>query len=605
MGFATMDPVNGTIPPSGSSPTPQANASIPLLPVTTVDVGSELRLQLQNAQYQLQLANQESNAQAKALLHQANTTLLELTRPLPEIVQGKTAQLLLLAGEVQIKLPDALMQLAAKNGISQTALQQLAARPQGYPLPMLTVSQGEMRFANGTSIAFPPQLQLPAGEYVAKVVSNSQGLQLQLSPINARLEVKLTPVANLQTAAPAKESEQLITKPEVAQTYARLIKLLEQQPQSQVQQTQSKGESTPLRETAIDLKAGLSQTVASGSKLPASALSQSTQTVDNAQLQQPKNAPLPGTDKFSNQVLQQATQANADKPVGTSASNKVAGETAKAPELNFLQRAFNKAGAMPRAEAMTLEVKHNLAAELLKQLPALSPVPLSELTEPSQLRSELLGLTGLQLTSQQTQSQPSTQASAITTLFQLLLGVRAGNQNLSVPQRLKQYLEGLQSRSGLQTHQLTSLEKSGTLDALQQMSQAVALYQQANTDNSGQCWYFMLPYYLNQRNEQLEGKFEHNNQDKDADKDKAWQLQLKFNLGMGSLLVKAQVKDTKVDLQFIGSTQALISRVSNFLPPLSQKLVQLGLTPNELNAHVAPVPATLLPGDHYLVQLKA
>ncbi|MBO2560416.1 hypothetical protein I6M33_07240 [Shewanella algae] len=600
-----MDPVNGTIPPSGSSPTPQANASIPLLPVTTVDVGSELRLQLQNAQYQLQLANQESNAQAKALLHQANTTLLELTRPLPEIVQGKTAQLLLLAGEVQIKLPDALMQLAAKNGISQTALQQLAARPQGYPLPMLTVSQGEMRFANGTSIAFPPQLQLPAGEYVAKVVSNSQGLQLQLSPINARLEVKLTPVANLQPAAPTQESEQLITKPEVAQTYARLIKLLEQQPQSQAQQTQSKGESAPLRETAIDLKAGLSQTVASGSKLPASVLSQSTQTVDNAQLLQPKNAPLPGTEKFSNQALQQATQANADKPVGTSASNKVAGETAKAPKLNFLQRAFNKAGAMPRAEAMTLEVKHNLAAELLKQLPALSPVPLSELTEPSQLRSELLGLTGLQLTSQQTQSQPLTQASAITTLFQLLLGVRAGNQNLSVPQRLKQYLEGLQSRSGLQTHQLASLEKSGTLDALQQMSQAVALYQQANTDNSGQCWYFMLPYYLNQRNEQLEGKFEHNNQDKDADKDKAWQLQLKFNLGMGSLLVKAQVKDTKVDLQFIGSTQVLISRVSNFLPPLSQKLVQLGLTPNELNAHVAPVPATLLPGDHYLVQLKA
>lgn len=600
-----MDPVNGTIPPSGSSPTPQANASIPLLPVTTVDVGSELRLQLQNAQYQLQFTEQQPVLQAKALLHQANTTLLELTRPLPEIVQGKTAQLLLLAGEVQIKLPDALMQLAAKNGISQTALQQLAARPQGYPLPMLTVSQGEMRFANGTSIAFPPQLQLPAGEYVAKVVSNSQGLQLQLSPINARLEVKLTPVANLQPAAPTQESEQLITKPEVAQTYARLIKLLEQQPQSQAQQTQSKGESAPLRETAVDLKAGLSQTVASGSKLPASVLSQSTQTVDNAQLQQPKNAPLPGTDKFSNQVLQQAAQANTDKPVGTSASNKVAGETAKAPELNFLQRAFNKAGAMPRAEAMTLEVKHNLAAELLKQLPALSPVPLSELTEPSQLRSELLGLTGLQLTSQQTQSQPSTQASAITTLFQLLLGVRAGNQNLSVPQRLKQYLEGLQSRSGLQTHQLASLEKSGTLDALQQMSQAVALYQQANTDNSGQCWYFMLPYYLNQRNEQLEGKFEHNNQDKDADKDKAWQLQLKFNLGMGSLLVKAQVKDSKVDLQFIGSTQALISRVSNFLPPLSQKLVQLGLTPNELNAHVAPVPATLLPGDHYLVQLKA
>ncbi|MGI2853505.1 hypothetical protein ACRTDR_04715 [Shewanella algae] len=556
-----------------------------------MEVSSEIRLQIQNAQYQLLFVEQESTAQAKALIYQANTTLLELTRPLPEIIQGKTTQLLLLANEVQIKLPDALMQLAAKNGISQTTLQQLATRPQGYPLPMLTVSQGEMRFANGTSIAFPPQLQLPAGEYVAKVVGNNQELLLQLTPINARLEVRLTPLSNPPTIDSGKTNEQLITKPEVAQTYARLIKLLEQQPQSQVQQLQTKGEQASLKESTLAAKSVLPQ--ATDNKVAVSVLPQS------------KNALMPGTDKASVPPPQSVSPPLTGKPTDVSTANKVAGETSKIPELNFLQRAFNKAGAMPRAEAMALEVKHNLATELLKQLPSLSPVPLSELTEPSQLRSELLGLSGLQLTSQQTQSPAPTQASAITTLFQLLLGVRASNQNLSVPQRLKQYLEGLQSRSGLQNHQLASLEKSGSLDALQQMSQAVALYQQANTDNNGQCWYFMLPYYLNQRNEQLEGKFEHNNQDKDADKDRAWQLQLKFNLGMGSLLIKAKVKDDKVDLQFIGSTQALISRVSNFLPPLSQKLLQLGLTPNELKAHVAPVPATLLPGDHYLVQLKA
>ena len=586
-----MDPVNGTIPSSRPGPSPQTNTSIPLLPVTTMEVSSEIRLQIQNAQYQLQFVEQESTAQAKALLYQANTTLLELTRPLPEIIQGKNTQLLLLANEVQIKLPDALMQLAAKNGISQTTLQQLATRPQGYPLPMVTVSQGEMRFANGTSIAFPPQLQLPAGEYVAKVVGNNQELLLQLTPINARLEVRLTPLSNPPTIDSGKTNEQLITKPEVAQTYARLIKLLEQQPQSQVQQLQNKGEQASLNESTLAAKSGLPQ--ATDSKVAASVLPQS------------KNTLMPGTDKASVPPPQSVSSPLTGKPTDVSTANKVAGETSKIPELNFLQRAFNKAGAMPRAEAMALEVKHNLATELLKQLPSLSPVPLSELTEPSQLRGELLGLSGLQLTSQQTQSQAPTQASAITTLFQLLLGVRASNQNLSVPQRLRQYLEGLQNQSGLQNHQLASLEKNGTLDALQQMSQAVALYQQANIDNNGQCWYFMLPYYLNQRNEQLEGKFEHNDQDKDADKDRAWQLQLKFNLGMGSLLIKAKVKDDKVDLQFIGSTQALISRVSNFLPPLSQKLLQLGLTPNELKAHVAPVPATLLPGDHYLVQLKA
>ncbi len=602
-----MDPIKGTIPPSGPGPSSQTNVSIPLLPVTVVDLGSELRLELQNTQYQLQFVEPQANTQAKALIYQSNTALLELTRPLGEIIQGRPVQLLWLANEVQIKLPDALMQLAAKNGISQTVLQQLAARPQGYPLPMLTVSQADMRFANGTSIAFPAQLQLPAGEYVAKVISNNQGLQLELSPINARLDVKLSPAPALSTTTTDVANERLITKPELAQTYARLIKLLEQQPRAQAPQINS--------ETRASIDSKTNSITAPGSKVSTAALPLTQQTLDKISLVESRAAVLPRTDKASLQALQQLARtttaekptAPTEKPTTRTRSDKVTPEAPKTPELNFLQRAFNKAGAMPRAEAMALEVKYNQATELLKQLPALSPVPLSELTEPSLLRAELLGLTGLQLTHQQAPSQTLTQAGAITTLFQLLLGIRAGNQNLSVPQRLKQYLEGLQSQSGLQNYQLASLEKQGTLDALQQMSQAVALYQQANTDNGGQCWYFMLPYYLNQRNEQLEGKFEHqeSDQDTDTDKDRAWQLQLKFNLGMGSLLIKAQVKDTKVDLQFIGSTQTLINRVSNFLKPLSQKLLQLGLTPNELNAHVAPVPASLLPGDHYLVQLKA
>ncbi|PYE57628.1 hypothetical protein C8J23_12079 [Shewanella chilikensis] len=600
-----MDPIKGTIPPSGPGPSSQTNVSIPLLPVTVVDLGSELRLELQNTQYQLQFVEPQANTQAKALIYQSNTALLELTRPLGEIIQGRPVQLLWLANEVQIKLPDALMQLAAKNGISQTVLQQLAARPQGYPLPMLTVSQADMRFANGTSIAFPAQLQLPAGEYVAKVISNNQGLQLELSPINARLDVKLSPAPALSTTTTDVANERLITKPELAQTYARLIKLLEQQPKAQAPQINS--------ETRASIDSKTNSITAPGSKVSTAALPLTQQTLDKISLVESRAAVLPRTDKASLQALQQLARtttaekptAPTEKPTTRTRSDKVTPEAPKTPELNFLQRAFNKAGAMPRAEAMALEVKYNQATELLKQLPALSPVPLSELTEPSLLRAELLGLTGLQLTHQQAPSQTLTQAGAITTLFQLLLGIRAGNQNLSVPQRLKQYLEGLQSQSGLQNYQLASLEKHGTLDALQQMSQAVALYQQANTDNGGQYWYFMLPYYLNQRNEQLEGKFEHQESDQDTNKDKAWQLQLKFNLGMGSLLIKAQVKDTKVDLQFVGSTQTLINRVSNFLQPLSQKLLQLGLTPNELNAHVAPVPASLLPGDHYLVQLKA
>ncbi|BFL84892.1 hypothetical protein LFREDSHE_33420 [Shewanella baltica] len=49
----------------------------------------------------------------------------------------------------------------------------------------------------------------------------------------------------------------------------------------------------------------------------------------------------------------------------------------------------------------------------------------------------------------------------------------------------------------------------------------------------------------------------------------------------------------------------LLNKVNNFLTPLSQKLSQLGFTPGELSTQIAQVPATLLPGDHFLVKTKA
>ncbi|MGL4895791.1 MAG: hypothetical protein ACRC47_13240, partial [Shewanella sp.] len=60
-----------------------------------------------------------------------------------------------------------------------------------------------------------------------------------------------------------------------------------------------------------------------------------------------------------------------------------------------------------------------------------------------------------------------------------------------------------------------------------------------------------------------------------------------------------------LDIEFKGNNQQLLSRVETFLTPLGQKLGQLGFTPGELSTLIAPVPATLLPGDHFLVKTKA
>ena len=106
-------------------------------------------------------------------------------------------------------------------------------------------------------------------------------------------------------------------------------------------------------------------------------------------------------------------------------------------------------------------------------------------------------------------------------------------------------------------------------------------------------------------NEQLEGKFEQEADPDDPEKKAGWRLQLKFNLAQGPLLIAAQQHNQQLDIQFKGNSQMLLNKVNNFLTPLSQKLSQLGFTPGELSTQIAQVPATLLPGDHFLVKTKA
>lgn len=271
-----------------------------------------------------------------------------------------------------------------------------------------------------------------------------------------------------------------------------------------------------------------------------------------------------------------------------------------------LQKAFTKAGALP-LEQMLARGGANLAAELLKHLPHLSPPTLGQLSELSELKDAMLGLSALNLAAPQL-SQPAVfmNANAITSLFQLLLGFRANNGNNTVSQKLADYLEQLQAKTGLSTNQLGQLSKAGGFESMSQLASSLHLYQQASGENNGNLvWFFALPYGINQRHEQLEGKFERDAYDDEQQKHKAWHLQLKFNLAQGPLLISARFHQQVLDIQFKGNSQQLLNRVDNFLAPLGQKLSQLGFTPGELSTQIAQVPATLLPGDHFLVKTRA
>ncbi|WP_350563235.1 hypothetical protein, partial [Psychrobacter sp. CAL346-MNA-CIBAN-0220] len=89
---------------------------------------------------------------------------------------------------------------------------------------------------------------------------------------------------------------------------------------------------------------------------------------------------------------------------------------------------------------------------------------------------------------------PLFSGSAITTLFQLLLGVKTKSTGSGISDKLQAHLAQLQQRtlsklsanSGL----LAALDKLGGADSLAQLANSIALYQHASTDpNQAMTWY--------------------------------------------------------------------------------------------------------------------
>ncbi|MCU8044164.1 MULTISPECIES: hypothetical protein [unclassified Shewanella] len=590
---------------------------------------------LNGTEYNLKLVN----AQQRQILLTANSFLVtpnaQNSSTPTTIVQNSTSQLLALATPLVLKIPEAVINLAQQNGISQTQLSTLAARTQGYPLPNVTIVNKEFQFANGTVVAQDPGPQLNQGEFIAKIAFQQGRPILLLTPIQSKLEIIIgTPVNETQVPTNKPSSDLVIAKIEPAQIIASFLKKLENinflpEPTKQIvtakvdiMQLQSKVDvpSAPtatgsqnisnaqvITPTTKDLGQISTQNSALENRLVGqSPASQMGENVNS------KNG-LPQSSKTSQEILSVSpTDINKLKNILGSSNQKSEqqGNDAKTDTsikvADVLQKAFNKAGALP-IELSRSNSNSNLASELLKLLPHLGLPPLSKLNDIDELKANILGLASLNLaTPQSNQASMLMNGSAITSLFQLLLGFKANNNSNSVSKKLADYLEQLQAKVGFSTKLLGQLSKAGGLDSMGLLASNLHLYQQASNESAGNLvWFFALPYGINQRQEQLEGKFEQEADPDDPDKKMGWRLQLKFNLAQGPLQISAQNHNQQLDIQFKGNSQILLNKVSNFLTPLSQKLSQLGFTPGELSTQIAQVPATLLPGDHFLVKTKA
>lgn len=598
---------------------------------------------LNGTEYNLKLVN----AQQRQILLTANTFLVtpntQNTPPTTAATQNPISQLLALATPIALKVPEAVISLAQQNGISQAQLSALAARTQGYPLPNVTIINKEFQFANGTVVAQDSGPQLNQGEFLAKITFQQGRPILLLTPIQSKLEIVIgAPVNETQVPTNKLSSDIVIAKVEPVQIIASFLKKLEAIvslpettkqdiiPKTEVTQLQGKANTPQTTNSASSPNTFNVQAITSMPKGLEKSPLVSTLNSDNINrlVSQPSPSTI-STETNSKNTLPHGIGDSLSKApqetlgAYTADVNKlkdILGSTGLKNELkasdvktdnpmkvaDVLQKAFNKAGALP-IELSRSNNSSNLASELLKHLPHIGLPPLSQLNDLDELKANILGLTSLNLaTPLSNQASMFMNASAITSLFQLLLGFKANNSSNSMSKKLVDYLEQLQAKVGFSTKQLGQLSKAGGLDSMGQLASNLHLYQQASNENAGNLvWFFALPYGINQRHEQLEGKFEQEVDSDDPEKKAGWRLQLKFNLAQGPLLIAAQQHNQQLDIQFKGNSQILLNKVNNFLTPLSHKLSQLGFTPGEITTQIAQVPATLLPGDHFLVKTKA
>ncbi|WP_076540277.1 hypothetical protein [Shewanella sp. UCD-KL21] len=491
----------------------------------------------------------------------SNDTLKQLTKltgsashkqATPSSLTNK--QLVLVAAAIQTKLPIELLTLAKSNNISPQQLMALAARAQGYPLPVVEIKHNHMRFESGVEITVSASAKLPQGQHLAHISLVAGKPLLTLTPI---LHVTTADLFAIDTN---NQNNNKSTNNNQLQANSEHVVVRKDEPAQLLRQLLNKLEQIPL-----------------------------TASVETA----------------VTNVKPPQQQANSHQH---SASATVAQVNTKSP-VEVLKQNLHKAGAMPLKNTYSNNATNSLASALLALLPSLNPRPLSQLADQSLLKQELLSLTNLNLTNTQQLPNTALTAGAISALFQLLIGFKRQGAHTQLSPSLQHYLDKLQQKVLNITEQsqllLSALDKARGVESLGKLATSFSGYQQASSDaNQHLTWYIALPYSIGPRKEQLEGKFERGaSNDKSATT--SWRLQLKFNLTQGALLINAHKIGDFLDIKFTGENQSLLDKVSDFQALLSIKINQAGFVAREFTTVIDNVPATLLPGDHYLVKTNA
>lgn len=574
-----MKPVSVTIAPPQTPPTSQTSAASnsALLPVEVSVSPDSLKLAIQGQNYQTPYQSQL----AVALQNETGERVLQLLSQ--TAASQLQANLMLLGEKLLQQVPPELLTNSrlGDNGLAQLLL--LAQRPQGYPLPLAQLTNGQLQFAEGTNVPFKPSIAMADGLYAVKIVSNGNSLALQLQPVKSEFTIPLLPVTLAKSDGQVASANSanlpsylVVAQNDVSQTAASWLNRLEKLPWPQ---TTTSNQATQMTsdKPSLDSRPVADSTTAKTVEPKLSGLS--------------VNSPL-AKSLFATETGVAPNNVTGDK---TQPSGSVDG-------AQILQKNLSKMGVSAASDAIALP-KHNLATALMKVLPALSPILMSELADPEELQQQLLSALTFQPAQPITRA-PVTQSDSVALMFQLLLGAKLPSQDASkMSARLRNYLSSLQAATN-SGKLLEALESSKSFDSVSHMVHSIRLFQSASAELGGTGFFFALPYQLDNHTEQLEGKFEYQDGSDEQQQARGWKLKLKFSLSSGAMLVNAFIHGKSLRLELASNSELLLNRINNFEAVLQQKLSQIGFVVDRVDSYMANVPATVLPGDHVLVKIK-
>ncbi|GIU20268.1 hypothetical protein [Shewanella sp. MBTL60-007] len=511
-----------------------------LVPISVIATKDGVKLSLSGKQYGIKSAVPLPLTQ----LVKAQGFLLNIVQINSTIAQST---LIALGSSYNQALPQALLSVISRHPNQEKKLQQLARRKEGYPLPNATIDANKIQFDNTPAIRLEQSNSLAKGEYAACIKAQGDKLQLCLSPIQFKAQISLT---DLDTGAVALQAAEAASPED--------------------EQRQPKIEVNAEYQTFLNRLGAVSTAHIS------------------------KNGELPNGS--------QATPSPIESPERRTEVNR-----------HYLAGALRKAGGLPTSFAKKAPAEESLATALQRLLPNLMPEPLAELTQPQRLKQAIEAMLQLSISSSIGISNAAhTHIDIIQLLFLQLLG---RNSTKTVTPELASRLKSLQQQLGLPEQIMKLLEGSASLSSLCKLINNLNLYQQACSKNEQTTdYFFALPYSINHYQEQVEGHIQKQSSSSEY-KSSYWNLRLKFNLASGAVLVTAKMQQhaksrssypqtDSLTLKLSSNNESLLNKIKLLQPALTQKIEAIGFSAVSINTELESIPASLLPGEHYLVKVE-